>query len=312
MDAWLPATLRALYALDLGEWGPEDIGRVLVELGWTPDGVTAGLLRTPLPGGLAYLGDDADHGPVLSVPIPSGTGTFRTARRLAEDVLGPPTLLGGPGAWLRWRAPATTIRLDARSIRLTATDRFEATELRTFAYEFGAGPYLWCMAPAGRFLPGDRPAADWDELTERLTATVESLAADLPALDQTPATLSLNGGTGPVPPTCYVAFGADGLRVEFPGDPTPERVEALTGMGWRPPSEEWVTALADDAFDWSSAPSGSASFSADVGRDAGEATRLAVGALRELGLRPDALTYWMGRDGEGLNAHLPYAGVVQG
>ncbi|MEV0645173.1 hypothetical protein AB0I28_07905 [Phytomonospora sp. NPDC050363] len=313
MDNWLPRLVRRLDSLDIGDWTRSDVDRVLAELGWSIDVEDAGLLRTDLPGGRAGLGTDLDDGPVLSVPIPDGTD-LRAAWSLVQEVLGRPTLRGGPGPWLRWRSEDTTIRLDARSIDLLPTERFEMTELRTFAHDPDACPYLWCISDGDQFLPGDRPVDDWDELARRLGTTVAGLISDLPALGELPVTLSVHGRVSEPdeePATCYFKFGERGLRLEVPADPWPERVEALTALGWTPPSGEWITALTDDTFDWVTTPEGSASFAAEPGADAELAAHLAVGALKDLGLTPQGLSYRVGREGESLSAHLPSVGIAR-
>ncbi|WP_329518525.1 DUF6301 family protein [Spirillospora sp. NBC_01491] len=339
LDDQMDDLIRSFSTLDLGGWQRPDIERVLAERGWSlveDRGVSLGF-STGLPTGHGYASTDLDHSPALAVTLASGLDhaeaveVFDTARRQAEDVLGPPPLRGGPGPWLRWRRPGATPRLRlARAcsdeatasvhLELLATDRYEHHEVRTARHQ-GEHPYSWCRTvhtdeTDGMLVPGDAVAEDWRDVEDRLARTLRALVRDVPVLGEDPLTLVIeerdDGSRMPSEiPTCFVKLADGVLRVECPADPVPDMVLTLTELGWTAPSEAWITVLTTG--DWSTEPDGSPSFSRDWPLTsevaAGDAARLVVGALRAVEATLPALGYWVGRNGDNLGVRLPELGI---
>ncbi|MEU0808609.1 hypothetical protein [Streptomyces sp. NPDC005970] len=353
-DSQISGLVTGLAALDLGDWARPDITRVLSELGWTraeEDAATTRLwtLRTGLPTGdaYAYPGESTGFRPSLTVSLANhGTDAeraaevFHTARRAAERLLGHAPLRGGPGPWLRWRQPRTTLQLRFRggwrqdgedvrpeagvSLEVLPTEQFEYRELRTFQHTPEDAPYLWCRlvhcdAAEGMLLPGDARAEGWKDFEERLERTLEALLDDAPLLGELPLTLMLSGPSldGTPDCACYIKLTDDGLRLESALDPYPNVLSTLIELGWTPPSDDWIAALTSDDWDWFQEPSGEANFThhlpgpgrGPAAKQAATAARLVVGALRTVATEPAELSYWVGRNGENTGMRLPLLGV---
>jgi hypothetical protein len=109
--------------------------------------------------------------------------------------LGPAPWRGGPGAWLRWRGPGTTLRIQrlheagALSMELFPTRAREEAERRAFtgAGGLGALPYDWCLtrpdlALADLFLPFGPDPADHEQFAAHLPEVLAGVVADLPLI----------------------------------------------------------------------------------------------------------------------------------
>ncbi|MFI6288867.1 DUF6301 family protein [Streptomyces sp. NPDC051018] len=332
--------VRAFAVIDLGDWGRPDIERVLAEHGWSLDREREKVLcfSTGLPTGSGYADTDTGYSPALSVTLADGVGhaeaveVFHTARRYAEELLGPAPMRGGFGPWLRWRRDGATPRLRfSRASREPVTASVRLELLATDPYEYreasavdhlGEPPYSWCRIVhtdemEGVLIPGDTIAQSWEDVERGMAGTLEDLAEDLPVLGEQPLTLLIEDWSDDSreptdKPTCYVRFTDGVLTVECPASPTPELVPVLTELGWTEPSADWA-AVAAGEWDWTSDPEGNPSFSREWPTTSpaapADAARLVTGALRATGATLPGLSYWVGRNGESLGVNLPALGI---
>jgi hypothetical protein len=349
LSAQLADLVGRVVAADFGDWGRADLERVRAELGWliTEDRDGSLVARTELPIAWVYPKTARPEEPgypsisigVAESPDPGmATDAFQAVRAAVEAVLGPPQLRGGPEPWLRWRRPTTTVCLTLQTsgrlaepsavtrLEMVPTEPFENNEYVIFDnlewLEPDPAPYLWCRvlhdpATDGMMLPGHHVAEDWTEFEPLLAQTLTSLASDVPILDEVPMTLAIEGPEANLPSEtvcCFVNLTDQGLAIESTADPTVDRVPELTALGWLPPSDEWIHALQNEDFDWSSEPAGDAAFSRIFARpfsaeDGRLAARLLTAALRSAGATINELTYWVGRGGNNLGVWLPRLGL---
>ncbi|WP_067485983.1 hypothetical protein [Actinomadura hibisca] len=240
-DAEIKALIRRFAALDMGDWDRAAVDRAAAVLGWK---VAAGRGAVALHGGLptgpghAYPDELSEpprqHGyESFSCPLARGRDrpalneAFRTARRLAEDLLGPAPLRGGPGPWLRWRRPVSLLELERtassvevclRPAEVVEADEHRAVEWgdRDIAAEvvgiwLGETPHPSCAETS---LPGHCVAESWKELREWLEETLRTLVEDLPALDD-PTVVSLVSADASDPHQVrFLVDGGSPLRLE--------------------------------------------------------------------------------------------------
>jgi hypothetical protein len=201
-------TLEAVRA-GVGGWSNAEVEAVFAGRGWdftdrdrygTVKAVS-GAVRVTAYGGRKGDTDftriDVDE----SVPLAESGSRFRAALAAAVAVLGDPPLVGGPGAFARWRGKPLTVIVSHRALRTTArvrltvtpTDAIEREEYSHSNYTPGWTPdYRWTTmpdtdAPANAALGGMMtypypPAETLDQLGSDLRELFASFAADLPLL----------------------------------------------------------------------------------------------------------------------------------
>ena len=200
--------LEALLA-GVGGWSRTEIealvarcgGEVTEDDGWVLEAACGPLTVSAL----RADGRDPGFGSVTareSVPATGSGSRFREALAAAVAVLGDPPLVGGPGAFARWRGTPLTVivsreqyRHDAARVELTVTptEVIEAEEYRSGEYDPDWRPdHRWTAwpdvdAPEHEALTGMMslprpPATDLDELGGNLRALFGSFAADLALL----------------------------------------------------------------------------------------------------------------------------------
>ncbi|MEV4892344.1 hypothetical protein AB0K48_23470 [Nonomuraea sp. NPDC055795] len=325
-DDQLHHVIHQMSAIDVGEWQPADIDRVLTEQGWQRRAEGAGsriLFSTGLPTGQGSACPDAGLDCVLSIPLAvdlshaEATEVFRQARHIAEEILGPAPWLGGPGPWLRWRRPDTTPMLSFASYPADGTGWVYFQLLVTEDYEHGEYRGLVTPSPSwyrlvntdaidGLLRRSRQARATWKNLSERLAETLATLVHDTRLLgDHYPLTLLIeetNGEREPTEiPTCFIKLSAHVLSLECPAGHQPDVMQAMTELGWTPPSPA------------NTAPERS-NYHRDFpisSPDFDEAARLVAGAMRALGAEVPQMTYWVNRNGENTGIRLSELGLSQ-
>lgn len=224
----------------------------------------------------------ADENSQISLRVGDGDALFRRLRSAFEDVLGPPSVMRGPGPSLRWRSPVRLLELERRwggvhvSIRpAVAMERAEYRMARWGEAEDGLG-MLGHWQVVGRredvFVPGGYLAAGWAEFEERLATTLESAVQDFALLNIAEDFLVVVRAPGV---RRFVQWSTRGrsLRIEagVPDGYDPAWSAAMTGLGWEPPDPENDEHLAFGEL-------------AMLGKEeAATAARMLVGALRSHG-----------------------------
>jgi type III secretion system-like peptide-binding chaperone len=208
----------------------------------------------------AFRGDGHGSGPDFgsvrvreSLPMAAAGPRFREVLAAAVAVLGDPPLVGGPGAYARWRGDPLTVivsrrpplgrRRDTAAVELTVTptDVIETEEYRSGTYDPAWRPeHRWTTdpdtdAPEHRTLGGmtafpHPPAADLAELGDNLRELLGSLTADLPLLHPYASSACLrvlHRSSGEWLADC--AITADRARVRVGGSSAPLESVPLDG-----------------------------------------------------------------------------------
>lgn len=192
----------------VGEWSQAEIGSVFTACGFA--GPVADRYRlTAVDGAVKMSARNAAWPPAdfhdvtvrESVPLEEGPARFRAALAAAVAVLGDPPLVGGPGAFARWRKQPSTVIVSHERYRtkagvtltVTPTDVIEGDEYRSHQYQPGWVPdHLWLTEPdtdrpenrtlSGAMVYDHPPSENVAELRGHLRTLFESFAMDLPLL----------------------------------------------------------------------------------------------------------------------------------
>lgn len=199
-----------LAGQDFGTWSRADIERIAAAAGWTVqqeqeyrltfvDGgsLSAHATRSSPAGERGGFGDLADFAVTEKCDPAELAGLHAATLAAVVAVLGPPALVGGPGAWAFWRQPRVRVERDMWSstvtVRVEPAEAAENEEYRDAEYMPDWKPgYLWYVEPdvnsaAGRSLLGmmfyEAPlVTTWDEFEKTLRELFVSFAVDVPAL----------------------------------------------------------------------------------------------------------------------------------
>ncbi|BBH70870.1 hypothetical protein ACTI_75550 [Actinoplanes sp. OR16] len=183
---------------DFGTWSRADIERVAAAV---PAGGPVQVHSTEIHHGQERFGFGAFTAvELVETCAPDELAAVHAATLAAVvAVLGPPPMVGGPGAWAFWRDPRVRVERDLRrssvTVRVEPAEPAENEEYINSQYLEGwEPPHLWTAEPdmnsdAGKALIGmmlveARPATTWDEFETSLRALLVSLASDLPALSE--------------------------------------------------------------------------------------------------------------------------------
>ncbi|MGI5200315.1 TY-Chap domain-containing protein [Spirillospora sp. CA-108201] len=182
----------------------------------------------------------------ISIRVGEGDELFLRLRSALERLLGPPSIMRGPGPLLRWRLPVQLLELErgsgghtALGIRPTAAVEEDEYRMSNWAEpEDGLGVlgYWQVIGQGADWVPGGYWTDDWTQLEERLAATLQSVVQDFALLD------------GPGHFTVVVRTGVDRSFVQWtthsgwtlqieagvPDDSGPSWSEAMAELGWQP------------------------------------------------------------------------------
>ncbi|MFI6818188.1 TY-Chap domain-containing protein [Nonomuraea sp. NPDC050328] len=265
-DAQLRELVRRFAGLDLAGWDDAAFDRAREHLGWQPARYTPEeeALRTRFPRlyGEEYdtgLGGErgtfARHGAddvrtQISLRVGKGDEIFLALRSLLEEVLGPPSLLRGPGPMLRWRHPVRLLELERfsgtallRVCPAVAVEKDEYQVARWAEAEDGLGQLgYWQMITrrpeaTDLFIPGGYVANDWAELEERLAETLRSVVADFALLDPSShftAVIRTPRERAFAQWTTDAQWGLE-IQAGIPTDAGPTWEADLIALGWSPP-----------------------------------------------------------------------------
>ncbi|MEU4332542.1 TY-Chap domain-containing protein [Nonomuraea dietziae] len=266
-DAQLRELVRRFATLDLAGWDDASFDRAREHLGWQaavyspeqearrarfPRLYSAEEYDTALG---AESGTFARHGADdvrtrVSLRAGQGDELFLALRSLLEELLGPPSLLRGPGPLLRWRGPVRLLELErvrgTAYLRACPAEAIEKDEYRTAQWaeaEDGLGQLgYWQMI--GRrpeatdlFIPGGYAANDWAEFEERLAETLRSVVADFALLAPSShftAVIRTPRERAYAQWTTDPAWGLE-IQAAIPAEPSPTWESDLIGLGWSPP-----------------------------------------------------------------------------
>ncbi|SDS88751.1 DUF6301 family protein [Actinoplanes derwentensis] len=198
-----------LAGQDFGRWSRADVERVAGAVGWSVQDGDHHLTvdtRSPLRARSTKIGYGQDafgYGEQIDFQVtetcPADELAALHAATLASvaDVLGPPALVGGPGAWAFWREPRVRVERHLRrclvTVRVEPAGPAEHEEHSTAEWSPDWEPTdLWyaepdvhsaaCRSLGGMMFHDARNAATWAEFEQSVRELFVSFAADLPAL----------------------------------------------------------------------------------------------------------------------------------
>jgi hypothetical protein len=205
--------LRPLVGHDFGAWSRDDIDGCLDGEAWRHRDDRGGQSLTASRAGWDwaanprqqwhehYWGDFISVSVSRRVPAEEADASYRPLLSAAIAVLGPPALVGGPGAFARWRRQDTTVvvqrtvHADTARVALSVvpTSASENDDYRRGNYDPDYAPeYRWRVrsepgSAADKTLLGMYSfprgfAVDWPTLRANLRALFGSLAGDIPVL----------------------------------------------------------------------------------------------------------------------------------
>jgi hypothetical protein len=205
--------LRTLTRADPGNWSRVDLARLVGALGWRLDeegfgdhglavvtgGAASALVTVSRPFEQRYgYGEFTSLQVGLDAPAERLAAVHRATIGAVAWHLGPPPLVGGPGAWALWRLPATLVRVERRRgrvwISLLPREATETREYNDARWDEDWSPdACWSAEPdigapqaasiEGRMTFGRLPTRSWDMFEDCLRNIFASLAVDLPVLD---------------------------------------------------------------------------------------------------------------------------------
>jgi hypothetical protein len=195
--------IRTLVRHDYGRWSHAEIDPLIDQLGRDSDELMS--TRSSLTFGEAtrvefMASDDRSAGvdfdvvqAVFAVPEENQLAAVRGAIAVAAEVLGPPPLVGGSGAMVRWFSPDTRVQLEPagpRKFLLTLVPRRHAEaelEWRSEWQDFEP-PDDWWLEPDRTAATDDvrfyavEPTPNWTTFARRLRGVFRSLIVDQPML----------------------------------------------------------------------------------------------------------------------------------
>jgi hypothetical protein len=274
-DDQLRELARRFAALDMAGWDEAAFDRAIDHLGFRPprepagegrrsryprlwnyedyrpgcDGESHEMYDTGLgtgPGEVARHGSEI--GSEISVAVGEGEEVFHRLRSALEEVLGPPSVMRGPGPLLRWRHPVRLLELEHAdgftSLRVSPTDAVERDEHLSANWaeaEDGLEQlgYWQILGRGWDWAPGGYWADDWDQFEERLAVTLRSVVRDFALLDVPGPFTVVVCTPGEYQFVQWSTFEDRTLHIEThvpPGDSAPAWSEAMAELGWRPPA----------------------------------------------------------------------------
>lgn len=218
-----------LIRAGVGGWSRAEVEAVLGRLSDRGDGGAAATAwKVP--------GDDGRYGTVTVrevAPRAEAARLFRSVLASVVAVLGDPPLVGGPGAFARWRGEQLTVIVshtaigDRASVRLAVspTKEIEIEEYRNSQHLPGRPEHHWITMPdtdrpehrtlLGMMVPEHPEPADLGELSEELRELFGSFARDLPLLHPyaSDASFRIRGPNGDW--LAHGAFTHERVRVSY-------------------------------------------------------------------------------------------------
>ncbi|WP_297612189.1 TY-Chap domain-containing protein [Nocardia sp.] len=251
------SALPHLLRTQMDSWSCTEIDRLVSVLGWPAQqtnprenvriGIEADGIEVVLRADTTYFDMDPDRwgfgefGRIsLSQSLNGDVGAvaYRAALQTCVEELGPPSLVGGPGALAIWRGPQTTLTLSSTSWLSLDIEPTEPTEsYRYWEWKWGddwSADDAWMVVPNMRDTRFGLPqwwhpepaASTWADFEDHLDTLTHSLLTDLPLLHPyaTEITWSLSA---PTSRSVQCWFSPDGVRVGT----------------WRTGESDWTTTI---------------------------------------------------------------------
>jgi hypothetical protein len=183
--------VRKLAYGDVGQWRRPDVQQFVGLLGWELDAASRILVGGVVAGRVVLTPERLDRfgfGECCRIEVAAAfdPDDYRDTLTTAATVLGPPTVVGGPGARAMWRLPDRNVTFDVSGLSVEPREPAEARDY--FDWEWDAEyepPFRWALQPTPDdelFFTGWPPAADWDEFASMVRAVFGALAFDVPLL----------------------------------------------------------------------------------------------------------------------------------